>query len=232
MLLKQRPSEEKRAAKIQETFESPTKSLREMLGVLNCKIAGLASGIQTLTDCRQIPCSVSADPTRSARASVSWSLWTVVLYLYSTARFYASLGILRKMHDTLVIFGYERQTAVDPENTSYYLECLQGIAEGRNSDELETKAAMEITSDKVSKRDVRMAYKELGIPVSDNIDDDTILGTFQARLSDAGQHQEEGLRRALKILGTHRASAKIQNAASMCKQTKSSNHQLIWIFLP
>lgn len=103
---------------------------------------------------------------------------------------------------------------MDPKNTAYYLECLQGIAKGRHSEELQTKAIIEETSDKVSSSDIRNAYKELGIP-KDDIDEDTVLGTFQARLADAPKHQEEDLRRALKVIGLDRSSRKIQEAASM-----------------
>ena len=120
-----------------------------------------------------------------------------------------------EFHDELIIFAYERQTEVDPQNTAYYLECLQGIARGRNSEDLDTKTIMEQTSDKVSKSDIRNAYKELGLP-RDGVDEDTILGTFQARLADAPKHQEEDLRRALNIIGADRVSGRIQEAASMC----------------
>ena len=125
---------------------------------------------------------------------------------------------MRNFHDELIIFAYQRQIDVDTANSGYYLECLQAIAKGRNSADLDTKTLMEQTSDKVSNSDIRNAYKELAIP-ADDIDDDTILGTFQARLADAPKHQEEELRRALKIIGADRCSRKIQDAASMC--TKS-----------
>ena len=36
MLIAERPSEEKRAAKLSDGFESPAKSIKTMLGTLNC----------------------------------------------------------------------------------------------------------------------------------------------------------------------------------------------------
>lgn len=36
MLIAERPSEEKRAAKLSDEFESPVKSIKTMLGTLNC----------------------------------------------------------------------------------------------------------------------------------------------------------------------------------------------------
>ena len=74
---------------------------------------------------------------------------------------------------------------------------------------------MEQTTDKVSTRDLRAAYKRLG--VASNLDDETILGAFQARLLDAPNHQEEELREALQMIGTTRKSSRLREAASMGK---------------
>ncbi len=129
----------------------------------------------------------------------------------------------------MIIFAYQRQIDIDPANTGFYLECLQGIANGRKSEDLETKAVMEQTSDKVSNSDIRNAYKELGIPRRGDVDEDTILGTFQARLADAPKYQEEQLRRALKIVGEDRDSGKLQDAASMCmKPTHNPVYYIIY----
>ena len=138
--------------------------------------------------------------------------------LYSVAesafyRFYAGLGAVEDFHDDILIFAYEQQIAQDYNGTSYYLECLQGIAEGRNSEQLHLKVAIEATSDKISKRDVRAAYKELGLDPKVNHEDNTILGIFNSRISDAPK-QEPEMRRALKIIGQQRASEKIQVVAS------------------
>ena len=118
----------------------------------------------------------------------------------------------------MVVFAYDRQVAIDPDNLPYYLECLQGICDGREGPEdLQTKVLLEQTTDKVSSRDVRAAYKKLG--VANHLDEETILGTFQARLADAPSYQEEELREALKIVGTSRKSKRLQEAASMGQLT-------------
>lgn len=117
-------------------------------------------------------------------------------------------------HDELIVFAYDRQVEVDPDNAAYYLECLQGICEGRrDSEDLQTKVLMEQTADKFSDRDIRAAYRSLGVAA--HLDDETILGAFQARLSDAPGHQEQELREALKVVGVSRASKRLQEAASM-----------------
>lgn len=128
--------------------------------------------------------------------------------------FYAGLGATRDFHDDLIGFAYDRQTECDPSGTPYYLECLQGISEGRASEALQTMVAIEASKGKISLKEIRQAYKDLGlenyfIP----LDDDTIIGTFQSRISDSPR-QEAELRRALNIVGQDRSSIKIQNVAS------------------
>ena len=128
-------------------------------------------------------------------------------------RFYAGLGTIEDFHDDLIIFAYDRQIECDANNTPYYLECLQGIAGGRESEDLQTKVAIEASGDKISFKDVRSAYKELGLAFDGNYDDDTIIGTFNSRVADAPK-QEPQMRRALRIIGQSMSSQKIQIVAS------------------
>ena len=127
---------------------------------------------------------------------------------------YAGLGSVADFHDDLVGFAYDQQIGTDHPNIPYYLECLQTIADGRTSEALATKAAIEASEGKISLRDVRKAYMHLGYNIHDrNVADETIIGGFQARLSDAPR-QEAELRRDLKIVGQHRGSQRIQSVAS------------------
>ncbi|KAA6408891.1 MAG: hypothetical protein FRX48_07235 [Lasallia pustulata] len=125
--------------------------------------------------------------------------------------FYAGLGATGDFDDELIVFAYGRQILCDPGNTPYYLECLQGIGEGRKSEELQYRAVLEESEGKISLKDVRNSYSELGL--TPKLDDDTIIGAFNARLSDSPK-QEAQLRRALKIIGQSRNSDKIQVIAS------------------
>ena len=128
--------------------------------------------------------------------------------------FYGGLGATENMHDELISFAYDRQLDIDPQNGPYYLECIQGLAEGRNSESLQTKAVIEESSGKYSAKDVRDAHRSFGFEYgADYLDDDTVIGTFQARVSDAPK-QEADLRRALNIIGIERQSARIQQLAS------------------
>lgn len=128
-------------------------------------------------------------------------------------RWYAGLGATADFHDDLIEFSYERQLEVDSDNTPYYLECLQGIARGRHSETLDTKVAIEASENRISLEDVRAAFREFGFDPRAEYTDDTIIGTFQARVADAPK-QEADMRRALKIIGQSRRSEKIELVAS------------------
>lgn len=129
-------------------------------------------------------------------------------------RFYAGLGALLDFHDELIIYSYKRQIDVDVHATPYYLECLQGLGEGRKSEALQTHVAIEASNEKISFKDIRGAYQDLGLThLANHLDEDTIIGTFQARVSSSPK-QEAELRRALKIVGQHRWSNKIQLVAA------------------
>lgn len=129
--------------------------------------------------------------------------------------FYAGLGAAGDFHDDLVAFAYDCQIACDSQNVPYYLECLQAIAVGRDdSEDLHTKAVIEETMGRVSLRDIRQAYSSFNLDVGDaQLADETIIGTFQARVSDAPKHEAE-MRRDLRIIGEHRSSEKITLVAS------------------
>ena len=134
-------------------------------------------------------------------------------------RFYPSLGAVVDFHEDLIKYAYNRQVESDPEKTPYYLECLQGIAEGRDSEDLRILVAIEASSGKVSTKDIRQAYKDLSLDEqSPYLDDTTIIGTFKSRIADSPK-QEAQLRRALQIIGQSRSSNTIQSVAARCKET-------------
>ena len=124
---------------------------------------------------------------------------------------FAALGCLEDFDDSLLIFAYEQQILRDPENTPIYLECLQILADERQSPDLQMKVAMEVSSGRASKKDVRFAYQQLGLDQS--LDDDTLAGAFQARIADAPAQAAEA-RNLLMIIGEDRGSASLQLLAS------------------
>ena len=132
---------------------------------------------------------------------------------------YASLGAVADFHDELIYFAYDRQITADGWHVPYYLECLQIIAKGRDSEHLSTKAAIEESQGRTSLRDVRLAYEHLGLNHHDKtISQENIVGCFQARLADAPK-QESELRRDLGIIGIDRGSAYIQDVAAQSVNT-------------
>ncbi|KAL8928475.1 MAG: hypothetical protein Q9208_001709 [Pyrenodesmia sp. 3 TL-2023] len=150
----------------------------------------------------------------TATRDLSRALGTENCEELDSLEFYPTLGAKLDFHDELIKFSYERQIVVDPGNVPYYLESLQGIAEGRKSEDLQTLVAIEASSGKVSAGDVRKAYKLLDLDFgSPYLDDDLIIGSFQSRATDAPR-QEPELRRALQIIGQDRSSQKMQSIAS------------------
>ncbi|KAL8663826.1 MAG: hypothetical protein Q9202_003511 [Teloschistes flavicans] len=141
--------------------------------------------------------------------------------------FLPTLGACWDFHDDLIQFAYERQIFADPEHTPYYLEALQGMAQGRESEALQTFVAMQVSSGKLSAEDVRKAYKALGLGLeTEFLDDDYIIGTFQSRAADSPR-QEPELRRALQIIGHDRSSPKIQFVAD--KTITNYEQALSWL---
>jgi ubiquitin carboxyl-terminal hydrolase 25/28 len=135
--------------------------------------------------------------------------------------YYAILGAVGDFSDALVLYAFARQAATDEENRSYYFECLQDLAVGRKSEELEMQVAMLGSQGFTSRREVDAAYRYFGIdPVHANhINDDHIIGTFKSRLSDMSPSMAEETRRQLRIIGEARNSASIRAEAADALET-------------
>ncbi|KAI9822563.1 MAG: ubiquitin-specific protease ubp2 [Pycnora praestabilis] len=141
--------------------------------------------------------------------------------------YYASLGAVADFSDKLLLFAYDRQRLCDPDNAPYYLECLQDLAKGRESESLQTQVAIMESEGQISRRDVGKAYAYFQLdPQSKDLDDEYILNVFQSRVVDAPR-QESEMRQKLRIIGQIRRSDKIQHVAS---NTVSTYEQaLAWL---
>lgn len=62
---------------------------------------------------------------------------------------------MRDFHDDLIAFSYDRQSDCDPEHGPYYFDCLQDLAQGRQSEDLAIKASM-LESQGVTGQKVRL----------------------------------------------------------------------------
>lgn len=139
-------------------------------------------------------------------------------------RYYAGLGAVSDFHDSLIQFAYEQQIACDMASSSYYLESLNGIAEGRKSEDLKTKAAIEASTGKLSSTEIKEAYASFNLDIRNpRLDDEHIIGVFKSRAADAPLHEAE-LRRNLTIIGRHRQSQRIEEFAA---NSKSCMEQII-----
>jgi ubiquitin carboxyl-terminal hydrolase 25/28 len=132
----------------------------------------------------------------------------------NAGRFFAGLGTVVDFHDTLIIFAYDQQLSADVENTPYYLECLQGIAAGRGSEQLQEKVVIESSLGKVSLLNIRDAYKQLNLDINEHLTEDYIIGMYDSRVPDVGKQQEAELKEALRTIGIHRHSERVKNHAS------------------
>ena len=141
---------------------------------------------------------------------------------------YVGLGIVPDAADQLVRYAYECQIANDPINIPYYFGFLRDVALERRSEVLQTKVGMEESMGRFSAQALEQAYTSFGISRQDPLDDENIIGMFQARLTDMPNHEGD-LRQNLRIVGSWRQSSKILAVAdngeqqSLQKHTKSNN---------
>jgi len=126
---------------------------------------------------------------------------------------YAGLGAVNDFSDALIAFAYERQRNSDPGNSPYYLECLQGIASGRNSADLQEKSVIAISMGEHTLKDIENAYKFFAISSDTAGGDDHIIGLYESRIEAAPLYKEDA-RQCLLIIGQARQSEKIQAIAN------------------
>jgi ubiquitin carboxyl-terminal hydrolase 25/28 len=126
---------------------------------------------------------------------------------------YAGLGALEDFADELIVFAYERQRECDSRNSPYYLECLQGIAAGRNSDELQEKSVIAVSMGEHTLSEIEDAYKFLTVDPNTDFGDEHIIGLYRSRI-DAAPRQKEEARQCLLIIGQARQSEMILAVAN------------------
>lgn len=109
----------------------------------------------------------------------------------------------------------------DTPNGSYYYECIQDLAVGRESDFLQTQVAILASQGLVSRREAQAAYRYFGIdPAHANaINDEHIIGVFKSRLSDISPSLVEEARKQLRVIGDARGSALIRGEAADSLET-------------
>ncbi|EKG16632.1 Peptidase C19 ubiquitin carboxyl-terminal hydrolase 2 [Macrophomina phaseolina MS6] len=135
--------------------------------------------------------------------------------------YYAGLGALGVFSDSLLAYAYDRQITTDPQNHSYYYECLADLATGRRSEELDMKKAMEESKGIVSRKDALQALRRFNLEPDRfaSYTDEYIINQFRARVQNVGSYEVPELRAHLKKIGAYRQSQTIMDAAADVIQT-------------
>ncbi|KAF2427720.1 cysteine proteinase [Tothia fuscella] len=137
---------------------------------------------------------------------------------------YTALGALGDFSDELLRFAFDRQAACDPAGTPFYFDCFKKLANKRNSEELQTGAAILESEGYFTIEDVSTAYRYFTIdPQQANlISDEHIRGMFETRLSSSAVWQEHEIRDKLRIIALARNSNDLQDVATNNIQTAES----------
>ncbi|KAB2575689.1 Ubiquitin carboxyl-terminal hydrolase 2 [Lasiodiplodia theobromae] len=135
--------------------------------------------------------------------------------------YYAGLGALGAFSDSLLAFAYDRQVASDPQNIAYYYECLADLAEGRRSDELNMKKAIEASKDIVSRKEAMQSLRRFNLEPERfaTYTDEYIINQFRVRVPNVGLAEVQDLRGHLWKIGAYRQSQTIMDAAGDIIQT-------------
>jgi len=127
--------------------------------------------------------------------------------------YYASLGACANFTDDLLGWAYDRQRECDPVNRPYYLDCLQDLANGRGSSDLQMKVALVESAGELGLKAIKEAYKFFALDPNTVESDDHIMGVYRARIESAPRQKDEA-RRCLLVIAKHRNSSQIEALAN------------------
>ncbi|KAI9052485.1 hypothetical protein LZ554_003829 [Drepanopeziza brunnea f. sp. 'monogermtubi'] len=126
---------------------------------------------------------------------------------------FRNLGAVDNFTDELIIWAYDRQCECDPRNKPYYLDCLEGIAQGRQSSDLELKFTMAVSVGEFGLAKLEDAYKYFGLTPGTKEGDDHVMGLYKSRIASAPKQKNDAMA-ALLIIAKHRNSDKIEALAT------------------
>lgn len=127
--------------------------------------------------------------------------------------YYASLGAVDNFTDELLSWAYDRQCECDPLNKPYYLDCLENLAKGRGSSDLEMKVVMATSAGEYGLKAIEDAYKFFGLDPKTKEGDDHIMGLYKSRIESAPRQKDEA-KNCLLIIAKARNSEKIETLAN------------------
>ncbi|KAI1007567.1 hypothetical protein K3495_g657 [Podosphaera aphanis] len=126
--------------------------------------------------------------------------------------YYSSLGAVEHFTDELLSWAYDRQCDCDPINKPYYLDCLEDLAQGRKSDDLQTKYVMATSAGAYGLKTLEVAYRFFGLKYSTQEPDEVIINLYRSRVASAPAIKDEA-KRYLQIIAMHRNSLRIEAIA-------------------
>lgn len=128
--------------------------------------------------------------------------------------YYASLGACDDFTDEYLSWAYDRQCDCDPSNKPYYLDCLEDLARGRQSTDLQTKFAIAQSAGEYGQKRIHEAYRFFLLDPTKPVEsEDYILGCFNSFLG-SSPRQKNQAKENLKIIANHLSSTKILAAAN------------------
>ncbi|RDW73824.1 hypothetical protein BP5796_07266 [Coleophoma crateriformis] len=127
--------------------------------------------------------------------------------------YYANLGATENFTDSYLGWAYDQQVRCDPANKPYYFDCLQDLAKGRKSDDLQEKVVMASSLGELGLQEIENAYKYFSLDPAATEGDDHIIGVFNSRIQAAPLQKDEA-KRLLLVIGKARSSEKIQQVAN------------------
>jgi len=136
-------------------------------------------------------------------------------------RSFACLGTVQDVDDTTVINAYTKQVQDDPENTVFYLECLQDIGSSMQNRKINQFADSEVAKGVYTRFDLQKAYRTLEIDHPDGLDDDDLIAVFHARCSDA-RRRESDFQLALNVIQHFRRHRGINNRSKTSERRGKS----------
>ncbi|RDL32521.1 Cysteine proteinase [Venustampulla echinocandica] len=127
--------------------------------------------------------------------------------------YYLSLGAVDDFTDEFLSWAYDRQCQCDPPNKPYYLDCLEDLAKGRGSSDLETKVVMATSAGEYGLKAIEGAYRFFGLDPNTKEGDEHIMGVYKSRIESAPRQKEEA-KNCLLAIAKARNSEKIQALAN------------------
>ncbi|KAK2628937.1 hypothetical protein QTJ16_002040 [Diplocarpon rosae] len=126
--------------------------------------------------------------------------------------YFQSLGAVDDFTDELLSWAYDRQCKCDPANKPYYFDCLEDIAKGRQSSDLQMKVTMAISIGEYGLKTLEEAYGLFGLLPDTSEGDDHVMGLYKSRIASAPKQKSEAMA-ALLVIAKHRNSEQIEALA-------------------